>query len=94
MKMHLSQPGGIGACEGQHGMSIAIASDICSLAEVDISASISSATGIDASATDATDIDASGDVIAMTGRDSGARAMPAIIKAASSRRMVVGLFTA
>lgn len=88
MKMHLSQPAGAGACEGQHGMSIIIAAD------ADVSSIIWLAIiCIDAPDADAPDIAASGDVIAMAGRDSGAKAMPAIIKTASSRRMVVWHFT-
>jgi len=77
MKTHLSQPTGVGAFDGQHGMSLAISSVI---AEADISSVI---VGIDASA----------DESAMTGWDSGANAMPAIIRIASSRRMVKFRFT-
>jgi hypothetical protein len=73
MKTHLSQPIGAGAFDGQHGMSVAIAS-----------AAVSSVIAC---------IDASEDVSAMTGRDNGANASPAITKIESSRRMVIWLFT-
>jgi hypothetical protein len=77
MKTHLSQSMGIGAFDGQQGMSFVISSAI---AGVDMSSAIA-------------DIDASEAVPAMTGRDSGANAKPAIIRIASSRRMVIWHFT-
>ena len=77
MKTHLSQPTGVGAFDGQHGMSLAISS---AMADGDISSAM-------------TCIDASEDISAMTGWDSGANAMPAIIRIASSRRMVKLRFT-
>ena len=77
MNTHLSQPTGVGAFDGQHGMSLAISSV---MADGDISSAM-------------TCIDASEDISAMTGWDSGAYAMPAIIRIASSRRMVKLRFT-
>jgi hypothetical protein len=77
MKTHLSQSIGAGALVGQHGMSLAISSAI---ADMDMSPAIA-------------DIDASEAVPAMTGRDSGANTSPAIMKIASSRRMVIWRFT-
>ncbi len=77
MSTHLSQSIGAGAFEGQHGMSLAISSAV---ADIDTSSAI-------------TDIDASEVMPAMTGRDSGAKANPAIIRIASSRRMVIWRFT-
>ena len=77
MKTHLSQSIGAGALVGQHGMSLAISS---AMADVDMSPAIA-------------DIDASEAVPAMTGRDSGANTSPAIMKIASSRRMVIWRFT-
>jgi len=59
--------------EGQHGMSLAISSAV---AEMGISFAIA-------------DIDASEAVPAMTGRKNGASTSPAIMKIASSRRMVI-----
>ena len=75
--MHLSQPIGAGAFDGQHGMSPAISS-------VASAADISSVM---------TCIDASEDICAMTGRETGANARPAITRIASSRRMVKFRFT-
>jgi len=77
MKTHLSQSIGTGALVGQHGMSLAISSAV---AEMDISSAIA-------------DIAASEAVPAMTGRDNGASTSPAIMKTASSRRMVIWRFT-
>src|SRR6266481_6758868 len=77
MKTHLSQPTGVGAFDGQHGMSLAISSAI---SEADILSAIAC-------------IDTSADESAMTGWDSGANAMPAIIRIASSRRMIKLRFT-
>src|SRR5882672_7481165 len=75
--MHLSQPIGAGAFDGQHGMSPAISS-------VASAADISSVM---------TCIGASGDICAMTGRETGANARPATTRIASSRRMVKLRFT-
>jgi hypothetical protein len=75
--MHLSQPTGNGAFDGQHGMSLAISS---AMADGDISSAIAC-------------IDASEDISAMTGRETGANARPAITRIASSRRMVKFRFT-
>jgi hypothetical protein len=72
MKTHLSQPTGIGALDGQHGMSLAISSVVAD------DGAISSATAC---------IDMSEDVPAITGRETGANARPAITRVASSRRM-------
>jgi hypothetical protein len=77
MKTHLSQPTGVGAFDGQHGMSLAISSV---MADGDISSAIAC-------------IDASEDISAMTGRETGANARPAITRIASSRRMVKFRFT-
>jgi hypothetical protein len=77
MKTHLSQPTGVGAFDGQHGMSLAISS---AMADADISSAIAC-------------IDASEDISAMTGRETGANARPAITMIASSRRMVKFRFT-
>ena len=82
MKTHLSQSTGAGAFDGQHGMSSAISSIA---ADADISDSdISSAIAC---------IEACADASAMTGRETGASARPAIIKTASSRRMAKLHFT-
>src|ERR1700682_441693 len=75
--MHLSQPIGAGAFDGQHGMSPAISSVVSA---ADISSVM-------------TCIDASGDICAMTGRETGANARPATTRIASSRRMVKFRFT-
>jgi len=77
MKTHLSQPTGVGAFDGQHGMSLAISSV---MADGDISSAIAC-------------IDASEDISAMAGRETGANARPAITRIASSRRMVKFRFT-
>ena len=73
MKTHLSQSTGDGAFVGQHGMSSAISSAI---ADADISCAIA-------------ECSTSADAAAMTGRDSGAMVNPAIIRIATSRRMVI-----
>jgi len=77
IKTHLSQPGGIGAFDGQQGIPLAISS-------VMADAAMSSAIAC---------TDASDDASAMTGRDNGASARPAIIKTASNRRMAKLRFT-
>lgn len=73
MTTHLSQSIGAGALVGQHAMPLAISSVV---ADMDMSSAIA---GIDASEV----------VPAMTDRDSGANANPAITRIASSRRMVI-----
>jgi hypothetical protein len=77
MKRHLSQPTGTAAFDGQHGISLAI-SPVVAVADIP-------------SATAA--IGPSDGTSAITGRDIGANASPAIIKIESSRRMVTFLFT-
>ena len=77
MKTHFSQPGGAGALLGQHGMSFAISSAI---ADMDMSSAIAG-------------IDSSEAIPAMVGRANGANSNPAIMKIASSRRMVIWRFT-
>ncbi|MDB5609972.1 MAG: hypothetical protein JWP25_6872 [Bradyrhizobium sp.] len=78
MNTHLSQPIGVGAFDGQQGMSSLAVSSV--MADADMSSAIA-------------DIDASEAFPAMTGRDSGANTSPAIMKIASSRRMVIWRFT-
>ena len=77
MKTHLSQPAGIGALVGQHGISSAIPSAATDMAASSVIA----------------DIDASEGAPAMTGRAIGANTSPAIMKIASNRRMVIWQFT-
>ncbi len=77
MNTHLSQSTGIGAFDGQHGISLAISSV---MADGDISSAIGC-------------IEAWEDGSAMTGRATGANARPAITRTASSRRMVKVGFT-
>ena len=77
MNRHLSQPTGAGALVGQQGMSFAISSIV---ADDDMSSAMAC-------------IEASEDVAAITGRDSGANARPAITRIASSRRMAKFRFT-
>jgi hypothetical protein len=77
MKMHLSQPMGIGAFDGQHGMSSAISS---ADRDIDMSSAIEA-------------IDESAVAPAITGEDNGANISPAIMTIASSRRMVIWRFT-
>jgi hypothetical protein len=72
MKTHLSQPIGAGTLDGQHGMSLAISSVI---SEADM---LSAAAWIDTS-------EAAGSAI--TGRETGANARPAITGITSSQRM-------
>jgi len=71
MYTHLSQPTGGGAFDGQHGMSLTISSIVT---DGDISSDIACT-------------EASEDISAMTGRETGANARPAITRVASSRRM-------
>jgi hypothetical protein len=87
MNTHLSQPMGAAAFDGQQGMSLAIPSV---MADADISSAIPD---IEVSDIKVSDIEASNIVPAMTGRDSGANTSPAIMKIASSRRMVFLRFT-
>jgi len=82
IKTHLSQPMGVGAFDGQHGISSIAAS---SAADADISSVIAD---IDASGIDASDMGP-----AMAGRANGAKTSPAIMKIASRRRMVIWRFT-
>jgi hypothetical protein len=77
MKTHLSQPAGIGALVGQHGISSAIPSAVADMA---VSSAIAN-------------IDASEDAPAITGGAVGAKTSPAIKKIASNRRMVIWQFT-
>jgi hypothetical protein len=73
MRRHFSQSIGAGAFDGQHGMSFAISSTV---ADAAISRDIPA-------------IAPAGDDSAMTGRDKGANARPAIMKIATTRRMVI-----
>ncbi|MDB5564195.1 MAG: hypothetical protein JWP84_761 [Tardiphaga sp.] len=73
MKTHLSQPMGATAFDGQQGISLANSSE-------GATADISSGMAV---------IDTSDDISAITGRDNGANASPAIIRIESSRRMVI-----
>ena len=86
MKTHLSQSTGTGAFDGQHGMSLAISSII----SADISDDAMS-DGVISSAI--TGMGPCEDVAAITGRETGANARPAIIRTASSRRMAKIGFT-
>ena len=70
---HLSQSAGTGAFDGQHGISFAISSVI---ADAAISCDMAAIAPVDGDS-------------AMTGRDSGANARPAIMKIATSRRMMI-----
>ena len=73
MTMHLSQSTGAGALVGQHGISPVISSVV---ADMDMSSAIAA-------------INPSEGAPAMTGRDSGVNANPAITRIASSRRMMI-----
>jgi hypothetical protein len=77
MKTHLSQSTGAGPFDGQHGISLAISSDI---AGGDISSAMAC-------------IGTSEGVAAITGRETGASARPAITRIASRRRMAKFRFT-
>jgi hypothetical protein len=72
----LSQPMGVGAFDGQQGISLAIS---FAVADEDISSAIAC-------------IGASDTIPAIAGRDSGTNTSPAIMKIASSRRMVIWPF--
>ena len=75
MYTHLSQSIGAGAFDGQHGMSLAISSAMSfAMAAGDISSAIAC-------------IEAWEGISAMTGRETGANARPAIISIANRRRM-------
>lgn len=83
MKTHLSQPVGDGVFDGQHGMPAVIMSVIApsfAISSIINGADISSAIAC---------IDAPEDISAITGRDNGANARPAIIRIASSRPIMV-----
>jgi len=73
MRRHFSQSIGAGAFDGQHGMSFAISPIVADAAISSDMASITPAASESAT----------------TGRDNGANARPAIIKIATSRRMVI-----
>jgi hypothetical protein len=76
MKTHLSQSTGSGAFDGQHGISLATSPVMAmAMAMADISSGIACCEPCE-------------DAAAMTGRETGANARPAIIRTASSRRMV------
>lgn len=77
IKRHFEQSMVAGVLGGQQGMSSAISPVV---AEANVSFAIP-------------DIDTSDDAFAMTGRDNGANTSPAIMKIASSRRMVTWRFT-
>jgi len=82
MKTHLSQPAGIGAFDGQHGMSLAIPSITSEAAIPDelISSAIAGWELCDG-------------ISAITGRESGASARPAIMRIARNRRRAKCCFT-
>lgn len=82
MKKHLSHSTGTGAFDGQHGISLAISSII----SADISDGVISSSPIAC-------IGPCEDAAAITGREAGANTRPAIIRTASSRRMVTFRFT-
>lgn len=92
MKRHLSQSTGAGAFDGQHGMSSAISSIV---ADADMSDDVIFDGVISGGVISSViaGIGACEDVAAMTGRETGANARPAIIKTASSRRMARWRFT-
>ena len=81
MKTHLSQSTGAGAFDGQHGMSLAISSIISADSSDEV---ISSVIACWAPCEDAA---------AITGRETGASARPAIMRIASNRRMAEMRFT-
>lgn len=88
IKTHLSQPMGVGAFDGQHGISSIVAS---ATADADMSSIVADidASGMDSSDIIVSDIDTSGMEPAMAGRANGARTRLAVMKIASSRRMVI-----
>ena len=81
MRRHISQSIGIGAFDGQQGMPLAISS-VADPSTVDDAANPSDIAAI---------VSAGGDP-AMTGRDNGANATPAIKTIAAIWRMVIRLF--
>jgi hypothetical protein len=96
MKTHLSQSTGTGAFDGQHGMSLAISSII----SADISDEVTSGEVIscevirgDVISSVIAGMGPCEDVAAITGRETGANARPAIIRIASNRRMAKLRFT-
>ena len=94
MTTHLSQPTGIGAFDGQHGMSVAIASEAVADMEsedADMDSSDMDMSSVIIAASEAIAISEAAPAI--TGRDNGASASPAIMTIASSRRMVIWRFT-
>ena len=82
MKTHLSQPTGVGAFDGQHGMSLAIPSIASAAAIPDelISSAIAGWEPCDG-------------ISAIAGRETGANARPAITRTANSRRRAKCCFT-
>ncbi len=91
MKTHLSQSTGAGAFDGQHGMSSATSA----ITSADISAEVISGEviGGDVISSAIAGMGPCGDVAAITGRETGANARPAIIRIASKRRMAKVRFT-
>ncbi|MDB5616757.1 MAG: hypothetical protein JWQ24_995 [Tardiphaga sp.] len=86
MKTHLSQPLGTAAFDGQQGISLAISPAISwAIDSWAIDGAIVSS--------DMAAIGTSADDSAITGRDTGASASPAIIRIDSIRRMVTLIFT-
>lgn len=73
MRRHFSQSFGAGAFDGQHGMSFAILSAVADAA-ISCDMAVAASTGGDS---------------AMTGRDNGANARPAIMTIATSQRIVI-----
>ena len=91
MKTHLSQSTGTGAFDGQHGMSLAISS----IMSADVSVEAISGDFIRGDVVPSA-IACTGpceNVAAITGRETGANARPAIIRIASKRRMAQMRFT-
>jgi len=86
MKTHLSQSIGVGTFDGQHGISLAISSIVSADMSDDAMAGGAITSAI-------ISCDACEDVAAITGREAGASAKPAIIRIASNRRMVKFRFT-
>jgi hypothetical protein len=91
MKTHLSQSTGAGAFDGQHGMSSAISA----IMSADISAEVISGevVGGDVISSAIAGMGPWEDGAAITGRETGANARPAIIRIASKRRMAKVRFT-
>jgi hypothetical protein len=91
MKTHLSQSAGKGAFDGQHGMSLAISSIVS--ADISDDAISDEASSGDVILSAIACRAAGEDVAAITGRETGANARPAIIRIASNRRMAKLGFT-